>query len=166
LLKRTALRRKTAETKALAEPHVLRSAPGYVVWLAGAFPSAVDREDSERRIRLCFLRKMRGATLNVAVHLTWQVEKLFQIKINHPAIACHNIPLRLSYSLMCRSPGSELIAVFGERRVPLALQNLPATPVLPDPLPGFANATFALNSAECFFRTCLIPCYAPALRPL
>ena len=52
------------------------------------------------------------------------IEKLFQIKINHPAVACYNILLCLGYRLMSRSLRSEPVAVSGECRVPLALQDL------------------------------------------
>src|SRR5215469_777059 len=52
------------------------------------------------------------------------IEKFFQIKINHPSIACRDILLRLSHGLMCRPTRSEPIAVLGKRRVPLPLQNL------------------------------------------
>src|SRR5262245_34452943 len=52
------------------------------------------------------------------------IEKLFQIKINHPAVACSNILLRLSHGLMCRSSRSKPVAALGERRVPPPLQNL------------------------------------------
>jgi hypothetical protein len=31
------------------------------------------------------------------------VEKLFEVEINHPAVACGDVLLRLSYRLMCRS---------------------------------------------------------------
>src|SRR3989442_10338586 len=52
------------------------------------------------------------------------VEKLFEVEINHPAGACGDVLLRLSYRLMCRSSGSKTIAVVGERRVPPPLQHL------------------------------------------
>src|SRR5438477_1674818 len=52
------------------------------------------------------------------------VEKLFEVEINHPAVACGDVLLRLGYRLMCRSSRSKTIAVVGERRVPLPLQHL------------------------------------------
>jgi site-specific DNA recombinase len=52
------------------------------------------------------------------------IEELFQIKINHPAVACSNILLRLSHRMMCGSTRSKPIAVLGKRRVPSPLQNL------------------------------------------
>ena len=52
------------------------------------------------------------------------VEKLFEVEINHPVVACGDVLLRLSYRLMCRSSRSKTIAVVGERRVPLPLQHL------------------------------------------
>src|ERR1035437_6841896 len=51
-------------------------------------------------------------------------EKLLQVEVNHPAIACSNIPLCLCYSLMSRSPRSKTVAVIGKLRVPPLLQNL------------------------------------------
>ena len=58
---------------------------------------------------------------SVVVH---SVEKLLQIKIDHPALAPGDILLRLSYRLMRRALRTKAVTVFGERRVPLALQNL------------------------------------------
>src|SRR5215207_8751905 len=52
------------------------------------------------------------------------IEELFQIEINHPAVACSDILLRLSHGVMCRSARSEPIAVLGKRRVPPLLQHL------------------------------------------
>jgi site-specific DNA recombinase len=52
------------------------------------------------------------------------IEKLLQVEVNHPAIACSNIPLCLCYSLMSRSPRSKTVAVIGKLRVPPLLQNL------------------------------------------
>src|SRR5439155_12576764 len=39
------------------------------------------------------------------------VEKLFEVEINHPAVACGDVLLRLGYRLMCRSSRSKTIAV-------------------------------------------------------
>ncbi len=33
--------------------------------------------------------------------LPWRTEKLFEVEINHPAVACSYVLLRLSYRLMC-----------------------------------------------------------------
>ena len=52
------------------------------------------------------------------------IEELFQIEINHPAVACSDILLRLSHGLMRRPTRSEPIAVLGERRIPSPLQDL------------------------------------------
>ena len=52
------------------------------------------------------------------------VEKLFQIEAHHPAAAFGHILLRLGYRLMRRTPGPEPVTVFGELRVPSALQDL------------------------------------------
>jgi hypothetical protein len=52
------------------------------------------------------------------------IEEFFQIEINHPSVALHNILLRLSHGLMRRPIRSKPIAVVGKRRVPSLLQNL------------------------------------------
>src|SRR5712672_1396369 len=52
------------------------------------------------------------------------IEEFFQIKINHPTVACSDILLRLSHGVTRGSTWSEPIAVLGECRVPLPLQNL------------------------------------------
>jgi site-specific DNA recombinase len=52
------------------------------------------------------------------------IEEFFQIEINHPAVALRNILLRLCHGVMRRPTRSEPIAVLGERRIPLPLQNL------------------------------------------
>src|SRR5882757_878255 len=52
------------------------------------------------------------------------IEEFFQIKINHPTVACSDILLRLSHGVTRGSTWSEPIAVLGECRVPLLLQNL------------------------------------------
>src|SRR5260370_42535090 len=52
------------------------------------------------------------------------IEKFFQVEIDHPSMAVRNILLRLSNGVMRRPTGSELIAVLGERWIPLPLQNL------------------------------------------
>jgi site-specific DNA recombinase len=52
------------------------------------------------------------------------VEEFFQIEVDHPSVALRNILLRLSHGVMRRPTRSEPIAVLGERRVPLPLQNL------------------------------------------
>jgi len=57
----------------------------------------------------------------VVVH---SIEKLFQIKINHPAVAFGDILLRLRHRLMRRTLRTKPVTVLGERRVPSALQNL------------------------------------------
>jgi hypothetical protein len=56
--------------------------------------------------------------------LSWRTEKFLQIQINHPAVACGNILLRLGYRLMSRTSRSEPVAVVGKLRIPLSLQNL------------------------------------------
>src|SRR5215475_4836927 len=52
------------------------------------------------------------------------IEEFFQIEIDHPAVACSDILLRLSHGLMRRPTRSEPIAVLGERRIPSPLQDL------------------------------------------
>src|SRR5271165_6906182 len=52
------------------------------------------------------------------------IEKFLQINVNHPAVACHDVLLRLGHGLMGRPSWPEPIAVSGKRRVPLPLQNL------------------------------------------
>jgi hypothetical protein len=52
------------------------------------------------------------------------IEELFQIEINHPAVALRDVLLRLGHGVMRRSTRSKSVAVLGERRVPSPLQNL------------------------------------------
>src|SRR5262252_7267298 len=52
------------------------------------------------------------------------IEEFFEIDIHHKFVAFGGIGLSLSYSLMGRATGPESVAVFRERRVPAALQDL------------------------------------------
>src|SRR5438309_2815989 len=52
------------------------------------------------------------------------IEEFLQIEINHPAVARGNLLLCLGHCLMRGSARSKTVAVVGERRVPLPLQNL------------------------------------------
>jgi hypothetical protein len=52
------------------------------------------------------------------------IEKLLQVEINHPAVAFRDVLLCLGHCLMRGSSRSKAVAVIGERRVPLLLQNL------------------------------------------
>src|SRR4029077_6549163 len=52
------------------------------------------------------------------------VEEFFEIKVNHDAVACGNVSLRLGYRLMGGASRSEAVAVLGKRRVPPLLENL------------------------------------------
>src|SRR6266478_772869 len=52
------------------------------------------------------------------------IEKFLQIEINHPAVARGNVLLCLGHCLMRGSSRSKTVAVVGEGRVPLPLQNL------------------------------------------
>src|SRR5437016_3075723 len=52
------------------------------------------------------------------------IEKLLQVEINHPAVAFCDVLLCLGHCLMRGSSRSKAVAVIGERRVPLLLQNL------------------------------------------
>src|SRR5208283_5464096 len=52
------------------------------------------------------------------------VEKLFEIEIDHDAVALGDITLRLSHCLMGGAPRSKAVAVLGKRRVPPLLENL------------------------------------------
>jgi hypothetical protein len=52
------------------------------------------------------------------------VEKLFEIEVNHDAVAFGNVSLRLGHRLMSRASRSEAVTVLGKRRVPLLLENL------------------------------------------
>src|SRR5215216_4151987 len=78
-----------------------------------------------RNARMSFSSRLSSTRLAI-----WQfvvidsIEEFLQIKINHPSIALRDVLLRLSHGLMCRSSRSKPIAVSGERRVPLPLQNL------------------------------------------
>jgi hypothetical protein len=61
-----------------------------------------------------------------AISLSWfdPIKELLQIEIYHPALACGDVLLRLGHRLMCRAFRTKPVAVFGECRVPSALQNL------------------------------------------
>jgi Sulfatase-modifying factor enzyme 1 len=52
------------------------------------------------------------------------IKEFFQIEIDHPSVALRDVLLRLSHGMMRRPTRSEPIAVLGERRIPLPLQNL------------------------------------------
>lgn len=52
------------------------------------------------------------------------VEKSFEVEVNHVAVTLGNVALRLSYRLVGGASRAEPVAVFGERRVPLLLENL------------------------------------------
>src|SRR5215469_14070226 len=52
------------------------------------------------------------------------IKEFFQIKIHHPALTLGDILLRLGHRLVRRPLRTKAVTVFGERRVPLALQNL------------------------------------------
>src|ERR1017187_8957587 len=53
------------------------------------------------------------------------IEEFFQIEVDHPSVALRHVLLRLNHGVMSRPTRSEPIAVLGERRIPLPLQNLP-----------------------------------------
>src|SRR5258708_30163546 len=52
------------------------------------------------------------------------VEKFFEIKVNHDAVARGNVSLRLGHRLMSGTSRPEAVAMLGKRRVPLLLKNL------------------------------------------
>src|SRR3954454_24438682 len=52
------------------------------------------------------------------------VEKLFEIKVDHVAVALGHVALGLGDRLMSGASGSEAVAVLGKRRVPSLLENL------------------------------------------
>src|ERR1035438_10274067 len=52
------------------------------------------------------------------------IEKLLQVEINHPAVAFCDVLLCLGHCLVRGSSRSKAVAVIGECRVPLLLQNL------------------------------------------
>ena len=52
------------------------------------------------------------------------VEKFFEIKVNHDAVARGSVSLRLGDSLMSGASRSKAVAMLGERRVPSLLKNL------------------------------------------
>ena len=52
------------------------------------------------------------------------VEKFFEIKIDHDAVALGDVALRLGHRLVGGSARSEAVTVLGERRVPPLLENL------------------------------------------
>ncbi len=70
-----------------------------------------------------FIRHPRGNPRHQAIVID-SVEKFFEIKIDHDAVALGNVSLRLGHRLVGRSPRSEAVAVLGERWVPLFLENL------------------------------------------
>ena len=52
------------------------------------------------------------------------IKEFLKIKIHHPAMTLCDVLLRFGYRLMRRAFRPEPVAVFGERRVPSALQDL------------------------------------------
>jgi site-specific DNA recombinase len=52
------------------------------------------------------------------------IEKLLQVEVHYPALALGDILLPLGHRLMRRTLRTKAVTVFGERSVPLALQNL------------------------------------------
>src|SRR5262249_1466226 len=52
------------------------------------------------------------------------VEKFFEARSAHNAVALGDIALRLGYCLMSRASRTEAVAVLGERRIPTLLQDL------------------------------------------
>jgi hypothetical protein len=64
----------------------------------------------------------RGDSRHQAVMVD-PVEKFFEIKVNHNAVARGNVALRLGYCLMGRAPRSEAVTVPGKRRVPAFLKD-------------------------------------------
>src|SRR5690348_2208358 len=52
------------------------------------------------------------------------VEKFFEIKVNHNAVARGNVSLRLGHRLMGGASRSEAVTVLRKRRVPPLLENL------------------------------------------
>src|ERR1700732_3153922 len=78
------------------------------------------------------------------------IEKFLQIQINHPAIACGNVLLRLGHRLMSRPSWSEPVAVIGKRRIPLSLENL-HNRLLDEPVQHSWNAEFAHPSSVRLF---------------
>ncbi len=70
-----------------------------------------------------FIRHPRGNPRHQAIVID-SVEKFFEIKIDHDAVALGNVSLRLGHRLVGRSPRSEAVAVLGERWVPSFLENL------------------------------------------
>src|SRR6202023_652926 len=70
-----------------------------------------------------FIRQPRGDPRHQAIVID-SVEKFFEIKIDHDAVALGNVSLRLGHRLVGRSPRSEAVAVLGERWVPSFLEDL------------------------------------------
>src|SRR6516165_10598409 len=70
-----------------------------------------------------FVDHPRGDARHQAVMID-PVEKFFEIKVDHNAVARGNIALRLGHRLMGRAPRSEAVTMPGKRWVPLLLQNL------------------------------------------
>ena len=52
------------------------------------------------------------------------IEKSFEVEVNHIAVALGNVALRLGYRLMGGASWAEAVAVLGECRIPLLLENL------------------------------------------
>jgi len=52
------------------------------------------------------------------------IKEFLKIQVYHPAMTCGDVLLRFGYRLMRRAFRPEPMAVFGESRVPSALQNL------------------------------------------
>jgi site-specific DNA recombinase len=70
-----------------------------------------------------FVGDPHGHTRHQAVVID-SVEKFFEIKINHYAVALGNVLLRLGHRLMGGASRSEAVTVLGKRRVPSFLENL------------------------------------------
>src|SRR2546421_2976566 len=79
-----------------------------------------------RNTRMSFNSRLSSTRLAMAHQFVVidSIEELFQIKIDHPSVTLRDVLLRLRHGLMCRPTRSKPIAVRGERRIPLLLQNL------------------------------------------
>src|SRR5215471_10879348 len=70
-----------------------------------------------------FIGHPRGDARHQAVMID-PVEKFFEIKVDHNAVARGNVLLRLGHCLMGGASRSETVTVLGKRRVPALLKNL------------------------------------------
>src|SRR5215472_7547152 len=74
------------------------------------------------------------------------IQELFEVEVYHPVVPFGDILLRFAHRLLCATPRSETVAVFGECWVPALLQNLQRR-LLDKPIQHARNAQFTHPTA-------------------